>query len=638
MMNKHEIEIINLLLANSNPVTSEKIAQVLNVSSRSVRTYIGNINRYLDEKIIIGTSKGYVGVVNKLKKILTESSNNSIPQNYDDRMTLIIKRLLFNHEELNIFDLANDMFVSESTIRNDISKINTNYATNNVKFYLDVDTIKISGSEKDQRKIMSKFILQESTSNFLDINILQENFPSIEISNIYSLLTDVFLSEEVYINEFSKMNMVLHIAIIIDRVKKKKNIKYNLDFKSSEEEILLTNLLTEKLANIFELTFDNYEKKEILFLIRSNVNLFSNVDKEIFDLKTTIGFFDYVSDILDEIDIDYGINLKTNSFLSPFLLHVSNLYFRLNMNIRNVNPILQNIKHENPLIFDISVYISMKLAEFLKISLISEEEIAFIALHVGAEIDRQKNLEAKFRTVIVYPNYLGLSSKIYNKILYRFGKEIEIIDILNTYHKLINYKNIDFVITTVPLPSEIDMEYVLIPSLNEQLLFKSLFEKIDIMKGKRDRAKFIENLDLFILDNHFKNNLSKLANNKYDLITILSKELIEESIISSGYCRDTIKREKSSSTAFGKLAIPHSIEMNADETKILVGIDKNGFWWDDESKVNIVLLIAINKDDINIFRNIYETLIYLLDDDNVITYLLTSKNGADFKKKLRTIA
>lgn len=202
------------------------------------------------------------------------------------------------------------MFVSESTIKNDISKINTKYATNNVKFYIDVDTIKISGNEKYQRKIMSKFILKESTSNYLDINILQKNFPSIEIKNIYSLLTNIFNSKEVYINQFSKMNMVLHIAILIDRVKKKQNIKtkYNLDFKSTEEEVMLTNLLVEKLTILFDVTFDNYEKNEILFLIRSNVNLFSNVNKDIFDSKTTIGFFDYIAEVLDEITIDYGIN------------------------------------------------------------------------------------------------------------------------------------------------------------------------------------------------------------------------------------------------------------------------------------------------------------------------------------------
>lgn len=96
-MSKNEIRIIDLLLTESNPMTSKKIAEVLEVSSRSVRTYVGNINKYLEEDIIIGTPKGYVGVTNKLKMILSESSNNLIPQNSDDRVTLIIKRLLFNH-------------------------------------------------------------------------------------------------------------------------------------------------------------------------------------------------------------------------------------------------------------------------------------------------------------------------------------------------------------------------------------------------------------------------------------------------------------------------------------------------------------------------------------------------------------
>lgn len=122
------------------------------------------------------------------------------------------------------------------------------------------------------------------------------------------------------------------------------------------------------------------------------------------------------------------------------------------------------------------------------------------------------------------------------------------------------------------------------------------------MQEKRNLKKFTANLDLFISDKHFKKDISKLASNKYDLIKVLANELIEESIASFDYCNDVLKREKSSSTAFGKIAIPHSIEMNASETKIIVGIDNKGFIWDENSKVNIVLLIAINKDDINIFR------------------------------------
>jgi lichenan operon transcriptional antiterminator len=434
--------------------------------------------------------------------------------------------------------------------------------------------------------------------------------------------------------------MILHIAILIDRVKNKQIITKDYSLEKSEvldEEINLTEILLERIQNSFEVEFNQYETLELLYVIKSNVNFLSSINKNTFDNRTKDGFFEYVNKVLNDVFEDYGIRLNNNYFLQPFLLHLSNLYFRAQKRSYTKNAIFKNIKHENPLIFDIAVYISMKITSYLEIPFISEEEISYITLHVGAEINRQKSAKSKIRTIIIYPDYLNLGSRLYNRILYRFEKEIEILDIVNSYNEVHKFEMLDLIITTIPDQGETSIESVVVSPLDEDLLFKAMYEKIYELNNKKNKQFLFENIDKYISDQHFMNNLSKKTQGKYSLLRKMTDQLTKYSITSESFFSNVEKREQSSSTAFGQLAIPHSIEMDAFKTKIAVGVDEEGFKWDEDNKVKIVLLIAINKSDIDAFRILYEALINLFEDSFVVDYLSNSKSGEDFKKKMRNI-
>jgi lichenan operon transcriptional antiterminator len=411
LFGEKEITLARLLINEDGPISSKKLASKINVSSRSIRNYVKHLNDTSEKGVIVSTANGYVGIKKNLQKLIEEYSFNPTPQNYAERVDYILKKVLFNHEELNIFDLSNELYVSDSTIRADIIRINEEYANENVSFFIDADTLKVSGNEKQLRKLMSKFILEQSTSNYLELQKIQDNFRYIDISNLYKILNEVFNSEDYYVNEFSKMNMILHIAILIDRVKNKQIITKDYSLEKSEvldEEINLTEILLERIQNSFEVEFNQYETLELLYVIKSNVNFLSSINKNTFDNRTKDGFFEYVNKVLNDVFEDYGIRLNNNYFLQPFLLHLSNLYFRAQKRSYTKNAIFKNIKHENPLIFDIAVYISMKITSYLEIPFISEEEISYITLHVGAEINRQKSAKSKIRTIIIYPDYLNL--------------------------------------------------------------------------------------------------------------------------------------------------------------------------------------------------------------------------------------
>lgn len=71
------------------------------------------------------------------------------------------------------------------------------------------------------------------------------------------------------------------------------------------------------------------------------------------------------------------------------------------------------------------------------------------------------------------------------------------------------------------------------------------------------------------------------------------------------FCDSIILREKTSSTAFGNIAIPHVIHVDALKSGIGIMVSEKGIYWDDQI-VHIVFLIAIHYDDNRVFSLVYE--------------------------------
>ena len=69
------------------------------------------------------------------------------------------------------------------------------------------------------------------------------------------------------------------------------------------------------------------------------------------------------------------------------------------------------------MIYDISTYVSLYINNFFENEVVAEDEIGFIALHIGAEINRQKSDGEKISTILVLPKYLELESYVKKQIL-----------------------------------------------------------------------------------------------------------------------------------------------------------------------------------------------------------------------------
>ena len=436
MMKKKQEELIEYLYKH-NRTTSEELSKSLSISIRTVKSYISDLNFQFPE-LINSNNRGYE--IDKHKASVLLHYKDNIPQDYDGRCIYIIKKLLLEKQiEIDLFDICDELFISDSTLKNDIYKMNTSFANFNITFSCQDNKIKIYGSEKNKRKLITHVMSEEASGNFLDLTFLQESFPDYDIEKACNVIKDIFQKHHYYINDFSFINLILHVTIMVNRIHNGNHIADSDDHTTDliiKKHPIITELCTA-LEDIFQVTFTSSEMFEVYILFKTNANF--HIKEQGDDLSKVVpqDILTITKDLIQSIDQHYFVDLSSESFMTPFALHLKNLKQRLLNHTVIKNPMLESIKISCPTIYDISTFMAYQLMQIFGYE-ISEDEIAFLALHVGTEIERKKSIEYKVSCIILCPEYLNVSSMLYNKILMDFGEQVEIKKVISFENELEN--------------------------------------------------------------------------------------------------------------------------------------------------------------------------------------------------------
>lgn len=288
------------------------------------------------------------------------------------------------------------------------------------------------------------------------------------------------------------------------------------------------------------------------------------------------------------------------------------------------------------MIYDISTYVSLYINNFFKNEVIAEDEIGFIALHIGAEIHRQKSDGEKISTILVLPKYLELESYVKKQILKNFHENLNIVDSIYSCEYLNDYsRTAELIITTFPLSyfknTNIFEIVSISPFFNSEDQLK-IHEGIDSIKKKRLNQILINQFDYF-----FNKELFHLDNgsykDEYDVINFLAKDLINKNYAPKEFLTHIINREKLTSTAFNNVSVPHQFFTETMKTGTNVLISKEGIRWKN-NLVHIVLMVCIKNEDKKNFTFLYEALLNLFTQDDIVQIVKSSTSFEDFKKKV----
>ncbi|MFQ4442000.1 transcriptional antiterminator [Clostridioides difficile] len=621
---------LNLIKTQHDWIDSSTLANYLNVSTRSIRKYVNEINS--NGEFILSSKKGYKVNLNNNCQTKIDSSENISP---DNRLNLILKELIVNSNGINMFDLSEELFVSPATIEGDIVKANKFIGSYNLKIKQSKFLLKLVGNESAKRKLMSSIIFKETGSDFLSLFDVQKIYREYNLTKLKENIIYILKKYNLFINEYAINNILLHLMITIDRIKKNNyiesvevvnyidnNIDINIakdisNFLESEYNITLTS------AELYYLVFQLTNKTTVLNYNQMDTKSLSNYIDEHF-VKLTKKIIKNVYDL-------YLIDLSDEEFVVKFTLHVKNLISGAKNNQVLRNQIPQKLKDSYPLIYDISVYICNQIQTLENVD-IDEDEISYISLHVGSFFDRQKLLEYKVLCALITPNYYDLQFKIVRDLEKRFNESIEIIQIFSDTHNLDFDNKVDMVITTLPISDRCPIPFVYVnPYLNRKD-YDNIQSKFIQIKDRKNILTVQNHLEMYFSESLFMKNI--YLDSAKDYIKFMGNILCKNKYVKPNYIDDVLIREKMSSTAFNNnVAIPHSMKMDALKTGVCLIVNDKPVKWGEE-KVQIIAMIPINEKEKEKFNYIFESFIEILSEWNNIKELTKADNYSSFMNRI----
>lgn len=628
-MNWKNEKLIRLLL-EAQPSTAQLLAERMEVSIRSIKNYVKEINGE-EEGTITSSREGYRIDLTKAKQLLDDHDDN-VPQTSKDRVIYILNQLLNHHnnETVNLYDLSDEMYISMSTLKNELQKVKRRLSRYDLELITHGDDISINGLEKNKRKMLSTILYDESNVNFVNLQSLQKAFLDIDIEFIKHTVLQIFDEYHYFINDYSLINLVLHITIAIDRIRNNninsQNIKELPAVRLHEYE--LAQRLAEKMEERFDIVYSDAEVYEMTLLIISRATTIDYKSINVANLEEFIGkdCLDLVNQLIQDVSAFYYIDLSEPEFLIRFALHIRNLLVRSKNNYFSKNPLTQGIKTSCPMIYDVSVSLAGTIKEKTGVS-INDDEIAYIAFHLGSTIEAQKSLTTKITAVLYCPSYYDMNLRMTDMINQYFQEELLITNILTDESEFSRVKGTDLIITTIPLSDIYTTPIIQVHPFLMDKDHKALKEKISEVKTQKKKKEFEAYLRELIIPDFFeKKNTLK---NQKNCITYMINKLIKHDYVDKSFIQDILDREKMSSTAYGSFAIPHAMKMHAKKTGINIIASEEEIDWNGKG-VHLVLMMCFNINERYIFNEIFDPITMILSEGENVRRIISCKTYEEF--------
>jgi len=638
MKKEREKAIIQFLLNKNDWVKADILAKQFSVSSRSIRKYVNEMNDTASpETLILSSNLGYKLNESVYYKLQRDNQKGS-PAGFTprERLFYILKQSITHTEGLDIFDLSEEIYVSTSTIEGDLKKAKSLLEKFHLLFKRDGDLIIMTGLEQDKRKLMSHLFYEETKGQFLRVESIQSAF-GYDLKDFKEDVVDVLASHNLYVNEYTIGNILLHIVIATDRIGRHQIIsEHNIKALAKTKEYMAAVDIAQLIKTNFGITFEGSELFYLTILLISKTTMLSydSLNKENLSEYIEPQYIRLVNDIIQKVKDYYLVDIYDEEFLIKFTLHIRNLINRAKLNYLSKNPLTKQIKSSYPLIYDLAVFISNEIQKKEQIQ-INEDEIAYIAFHIGAFLERQKVLQNKLTCTVICPEYYNIHLPLLNRLEQSFGDQMEISRIITRADFDLEHIDTDIIITIIPIPNLAGREVIHINPFIMEEDIQRIQNSISEIKKERHHMKLKNHL-MSLFDPHlFQQNV--YLNDEFEMIRFLGEKMVELGYIDTSGINDIIEREKLSSTSFNNnVAVPHSMHMNALKSSISIVLNEKPVKWGN-NKIQIVALIALNKEERSIFRDIYDSFIKVLSEPENVFQLLKSKHYEEFINSLLSL-
>ena len=630
MLTKRQNMIMTIMNNQKDWIVGKDLAKLLNVSDRTIRNDIAAINEfYADTMIESNIRKGYRIQGEKVKRFI-EETKKEIPETGEERRWLILKTLV-EHNQVNIYQLADQMCISEFSLENDMNKIRKlldNYQ--GLKVIRQSNMLQLSGGEREKRHLYEELISYKISGNLWNLNKVAENFMRFDLLKVKELLKDIFEEFHYQMNEVRIPTLLIHVGVILERNFACHFLKEDEEQqgKYGREEYEISRHFFEKIGARLSLQVREAEICDFAIYLEHGKRKGYCEEEQLQGLASDL-VQHIIVEIREHFDIDFSEDCE---FRLGLEVHTVSLLKRHYANVEIDHTCLEEVKRKYPLIFEMGVWVCKIMEEHLNI-IISENEISFIALHLGSAYERA-NLRRKYRCLLICPHNQTVKDLCIQKIVNRFQDRMEIVGCMSYFEEsLIREKNLDLILTTQPVAHALDIETTEISMFfahtDEAAVFQTL-NRLDQIRYRNNFQFFILNL---IREEFFTANMAVEEPEK--IISDMCDKLYDRGYVKENFKEGVLKRERLSPTSFFHgFAIPHN--MSHQETihsAISTAILKQPVQWG-SYEVRFVLLLAITEENRNFLKIFFDWLDDIVSNPEKFARLLEVQDYQSFVNTL----
>lgn len=608
-------------------VSANELSAYLGVSTRQVRKYVVKINEETKQELILSSNKGY-RMDYDAYTTYQETKEELRIETPETRKNYIIQKLVSCCHGYDIFDFADELYVSNATIETDLKNVRSDINSFALQLKRDKNMIFLVGEEKNKRNLMRSLITSDTYDNFVlkdEVQILTFHY---HFWDFRKNINSIFAQNDIFANDYTLNNTALHLIITIDRIRNHCELKEQIDLEKviDTPQYRVAKSISEYIETEYKVQINDAELYNLILIISNNTTImdYSFINPQNINTYIEQKYIDIAHQVIRKVEDCYHLDPFDEEFIAKFTIHVKNLFNRVEHHYFAKNPLTQKIKTTYPLIYDIAVFIAQEFDKDYAMK-VNEDEIAFIAFHIGSYFENNVQSANKLSCLFIYADYYSIHQKLLDQITKTFSSQINMKAAVSIHAYDENLMHADLIISTVSLPFHVP--HVLInPFLTEKDI-RNIRNSVDHMINQNRNAALKAYLLNFFHEELFYIDIK--GENKQAIITSLAQDVVRLGYANDSFTEDVLAREEMSSTAFHTVAVPHSLSKNAKRSFISIALQKEPIAWG-KHEVSMIALIGVNDDSRKLFSQVFDNLIDILSEPVNVKELTQASSFQEF--------
>ena len=620
-------------LSDSEYVTASELAKILDLNEKTVRTTIGKMRDSLDEygiEIESKTRKGYHLLIYDKEKYQAFINNdewlskNDIPNNSKEREEWLLDYLLKQHKFVRIDDLSEMLYVSRSTITNDIRNVEDSLKSYHITLIRRPNYgLHIQGSEFDIRNCMiSQFKDNKWAQRFSD---KEEN----ELKEISKILLNNIQNQKFVLSKsmIQEMTSCIYIA----------KVRYEENYKITVSKNEVVHRIYKPCIDVATNIVEELNEKFHIHLLDSEIyyiaiNIAARSDYNVLEGELESGVINQARKqatqmldcVYDMMHLDMRQNLSLLYDLISFLIPMD---IRMRYGIIAKNPFAEATKKKYFFAYNVAsqAVIPLKKTYFHEVP---ENEIAYLTSIFALFIEQEKDKKKKYNILVICATNMSTSKLLAYQYKKKFKKYIDEVYTCEMYNlDSFDFSKVDYIFTTVEINRVLPKPVLGISAFLEDEEVEKISSILKFKSSNTIADVYSEEL--------FYDNIK--GETKEEILFEICKRIPEKYGIPSDFYEGLLRREEITGTDLAKhVALPHPYETTSDISFACISVLDHPIRWTRQD-VQVVILMAVAEDEQRDLTNFLQLISEFIANESAVLQLVEEPDFTTFVNLLSQI-